>query len=192
VDGVLNAGWEEGLSPSRVRVLDAFLRETPHVEVILNSAWNIHPIEETQEKLYAAGLSHANRLVGTTQGSGGGGKPILQWCRDNGAEEAQIAILDDNAHNMGGLWSRLTWVSPQDILSEAHMDHLAGTFLTRSVEGNIQRMIRNRDVYLASRLRTWLTEAQLEDLRREVLAETQPHESTQDKNWLAYLLGTEE
>lgn len=188
VDGVLNGPDQIGLCPLRVQLLNTFLLEV-RADIVLNSAWNIHPLEETREQFYAAGMSCMNQLIGTTPGSQGGGEAIRRWCRANNAQEAQIAILDDSPRGMGGLWSRLTWVDPRGPLTEEHMDHLAGTFCCRSVTGNVRRMIRNRDAYLNAPERTWLTESQRASMRQSVQDETRLTEGVAgESNWLAYLL----
>lgn len=107
IDGVLVLQGR-GFDPSLVMNLNWLIAESGHkCEIILNTAWNAHTIQEMQVFMIKAGFKHSDILVGQTNGCSGGGLLIQEWLKNNNRMGEPYVILDDSTKKIGAMWSRL-------------------------------------------------------------------------------------
>jgi len=110
VDGVLNAYNTKShgqLDPDLVEELNTLLNSWGRPKVVMNTAWNIRPLEEVREELVATGFKYPDLLVDQTGSTAGGGGPVRRYLLDNDLVGTAFIIIDDGTHDYGEMWCRL-------------------------------------------------------------------------------------
>ena len=76
-------------------------------QIVINSAWNSHPLADLKESLVKAGFKYPNLVCDQTAGVSGGGDLIREWLDQKVPAGTPYLILDDSSHQMDELWCRL-------------------------------------------------------------------------------------
>lgn len=118
IDGVLNTprtlNGQEKLDRSLVANLNALVErsDTP-VEIVFNTAWNRHPLDDMRGFLWLAGFVHPKTLVAQTGSTRGGWLPVFEWLNDQGRYGEPYLIIDDSGHYPAHTWGRLVHTNIQ-------------------------------------------------------------------------------
>jgi len=113
IDGVMNSyGGEhqDSLDPQKVRWLSKLMAHGwggRHIEVVFNTAWNVHDLDYMKKAFTEAGFRYPDQLTGQTNSCGGGGDPVRDYLIDNDLVGTPFIIIDDGTKNYGEMWCRL-------------------------------------------------------------------------------------
>lgn len=106
-DGVLHTDTPRGMMFTRLALLEAFLKERPHIGIVLSTSWRTEPWPVLRDILGEA-LEH--RVVGRTEieprhplvanefGPGGRGALVRLWLATHQCAHLPFAALDDQVN----------------------------------------------------------------------------------------------
>lgn len=83
------------------------------VQIVFNTAWNIHPLDHMKDRLAKAKFKFPQTVYGQTDECGGGGNPIRRWLDANVPAGTPFLVLDDSTHHMEELWCRFARCYPK-------------------------------------------------------------------------------
>ena len=76
--------------------LNSIFKQTPSVlKIVLNTAWNIHSLDDMKMFFTSSGLLYPDSIISQTNSCAGGFGPISDWLKHNGMIGNQYIIIDD-------------------------------------------------------------------------------------------------
>lgn len=130
VDGVLCKRYNK-LEPYAVENLNTLLDEFPETSVVMNTAWNRHPVSTIRRVFAEHGFRHPERIISKTNNTSGSWPPMREWINRHESRDPFIIIDDSNRYPV---WARGRLVNT---ISSVGFDHemltLAQSILTRTV-----------------------------------------------------------
>jgi len=106
IDGVLNRN-NDRFDPTLVENLNWLMTRWPNLQIVFNTAWNLHPLNDMRDWLVDAGFEHPKRLHGQTAACSGGGNLVRRYLTDNDLVGTPFIIIDDSSHDYNEMWCRL-------------------------------------------------------------------------------------